>query len=88
MAFVILNALEIEFYIFASKKIKTNANSDWFITYAIKSYKTTSTSKQPQDNKKSGDHKIPTPTIDLEPKKKPRFNRGLNVYLTVVTFSA
>lgn len=70
MAFVILNALEIEFYIFASKKIKTNANSDWFITYAIKSYKTTSTSKQPQDNKKSGDHKIPTPTIDLEPNKK------------------
>jgi len=69
MAFVILNALEIESYIFASKKIKTNANSDWFITCAIKSYKTTSTSKQPQDNKKSGDLVIPTPTIDFEPIK-------------------
>jgi|GEM_PF-6458651 len=73
MAFVILNALETEFYIFASKKIKTNANSDWFITYAIKSYKTTSTSKQPQDNKKSGDLVIPTPTIDFEPIKKAIF---------------
>lgn len=64
-----LSASEIEFYIFASKRFKRKANSDWFITHAIKTIKITSALKLPQNNKKSGDQEIPTPTIDLEPKK-------------------
>jgi hypothetical protein len=52
-----------------ANRFKPKANSDWFITHAIKSIKITSALKLPQNNKRSEDHEIPTPTIDFEPKK-------------------